>query len=64
MMADNYLPHACIACGGPIRTDEMTATGPRGVMQYRCYKRGKMHGRVVTPPDDPRMPAKEPDGDG
>lgn len=38
----------CVECGLPIGADERVAIGIEGEMHYRCFKRGKAHGRAVV----------------
>lgn len=38
----------CSDCNEPIRGDEKTATGPDGVVHYRCFKRGTAAGKEIT----------------
>ena len=37
----------CSDCNQPIADDDLTATGPDGVIHYACFKRGTAHGEAI-----------------
>lgn len=38
----------CSECAAAIAPDDQTATGPDGIMHYKCFKRGTAQGREIT----------------